>query len=228
MGKRILVVDGNKEFVKGLAYDLNQDGYNVFALYEGKNAVKELGNQYYNLVLLDLELPDLSGLELCQDIRKKYTVPIIILSEKSNLMDQIVAMESGADDYLVKPFNVQELRTRIKAIFRRIEYSDGSKLEENLEIGDFTINTIGRTIEINSHEINLTGKEFDLFYVLITNPGKVFTREDLLRMVWGEDYFGDGRTIDVHIRRIRKKLLEAIDEDRYIQTKWGVGYYFEP
>jgi len=228
MGKRVLVVDGDKDFVKGLAYHLNQVGYTIFALYEGRNAVKELGNQHYDLILLELDLPDVNGLDLCKEIRKEYTVPIIILSKKSALMDQIVSLESGADDYLVKPFNIEELKVRIKVIFRRIEYSDGSKLEENLEIGDFKINTIGRTIEIHNKEINLTGKEFDLFYVLITNPGKVFTREELLELVWGEDYFGDGRTIDVHIRRIRKKLLEVVDEDIYILTKWGVGYYFEP
>ncbi len=226
MTKRLLIVDGDRNFVKSVAYELNKEDYSIFALYEGKNTVRELGNQHYDLVVIDSSLPDGSGISLCKEIRKEYKMPIIIISEDSNIMSEIIALEAGADYYIVKPFKSEELKTKMKVIFRRMEYADGTKKDENLEIGDFKLNTIGRTVELHGYEISLTAKEFDLFYILITNPGQIFSREDLLKRVWGDDYFGDGRTIDVHIRRIRRKLLKVVDEDIYIETKWGEGYYF--
>ncbi len=226
--KNILVVDKDRQFVKGLAYDLSQEGYKISALYDEGMALQEIDRGLYDLILLDIDTPDKNGLDICQEIREESSVPLIILSKRDNIMDQILALEYGADDYLVKPFYSQELKTRIKALFRRINLSDKNLQDENLEIGDFKINTIGRTIQIKGEEINLTGKEFDLFYILITNAGQIFTREELLELIWGDDYFGDGRTIDVHIRRIRKKLNKVVDEDIYILTKWGEGYYFEP
>lgn len=228
MRKRILIVDGDRNFAKTLKYDLTESEYIIKKIFFGKECMAELRANDYDLVILDLELPDKSGLALCQSIRKESTIPIIVISAKDTDLDIILSLESGADDYLIKPFNILELKARIEAIFRRMGYSDNAAMEEEYHIGEFTINPIGRTIEIKGQEINLTGKEFDLFYILIKNAGQVFSREELLDIVWGEDHYGDGRTIDVHIRRIRRKLGRVTDESTYILTQWGVGYYFDP
>lgn len=226
MRTKILIIDNDKSFVKGLKYSLNQDEYIVEAVFYGKNISERINNGKYDLILLDLVLPDVNGLDLCQSIRKESNIPMIIITEKDEDINKILALEYGADDYLVKPFNIFELKARIKAILRRLNYSNGELNSSVMKIGELQINTVGRKINIQDREINLTGKEFDLFYVLISSPGKVFKREELLDLVWGYAYYGDLRTVDVHIRRIRKKLEEDPNNVEYILTKWGEGYYY--
>ena len=226
VGRNILIVDNDKSFVKGLKYSLEQDEYLVEYDYYGKNIIEKINKINYDLILLDLVLPDTNGMNLCKSIRKDSQVPIIIITEKDEDISKILALEYGADDYLIKPFNILELKARIKAIFRRINYRNTSLNNEVVKIGEFEINTLGRKINIKDREINLTGKEFDLFYVLVSNPGRVFKREELLELVWGYAYYGDLRTVDVHIRRIREKVEKDSSNVQYILTKWGVGYYF--
>lgn len=226
MGFKTLIIDGDKSFVNGLKYDLEQENHFIEAVEKGKGISELINKKDYDLILMDLELPDVSGLTICKDIRRESSVPIIILTKKCEDFNKILALEYGADDYLVKPFNILELKARIKAILRRVDYCQGEIDPHIIQISDFTINTLTRKISRESEDINLTGKEFDLFYALITNPGKIFTRERLLELVWGYAYFGDLRTVDVHIRRIREKIETDTKETKYIMTKWGEGYYF--
>lgn len=226
MEKRVLILDSDKSFVKGLRYSLEQDGYVIDAIYNGKDIVERINVNNYNLVLLDLILPDSNGLNICQAIRNASQVPIIVITEINEDINKILALEYGADDYIVKPFNILELKARIKAILRRVGYKLTELNSQVIKIKDFTINTVGRKVVIKDRNINLTGKEFDLFFVLISNPGKVFRREELLELVWGYAYYGDLRTVDVHIRRIREKIEKDSSDVQYIMTKWGVGYYF--
>ncbi|MCK9443922.1 MAG: response regulator transcription factor [Tissierellaceae bacterium] len=226
METKILIIDGDKAFVKGLKYSLEQDGYTIDAVYSGKEVVERITKYKYNLVMLDLLLPDYDGLNTCKEIRDVSQVPIVVITKKDEDINKILALEYGADDYMVKPFNILVLKAKIKAILRRENYKNVELNNQVLKMHDFTINTVGRKVTINNKNINLTGKEFDLFYVLISNPGKVFKREELLELVWGYAYFGDLRTVDVHIRRIREKLEKDSLDKQYIMTKWGVGYYF--
>lgn len=226
MEKKILIIDNDKSFVKGLKYSLEQDRYIVDVVHKGKEIINKISKKEYSLVLLDLILPDGTGLNVCKDIRRDSQVPIIIITEKDEDINKILALEYGADDYVVKPFNILELKARIKAIFRRINYKNTSFNNQVVKIDDFTINTIGRKVNIKGRDINLTGKEFDLFFVLISNAGRIFKREELLDLVWGYGYYGDYRTVDVHIRRIREKVEQDSSNNKYIMTKWGVGYYF--
>ena len=226
MGEKILIVDADKAFVKGLKYSLEQDNYETEIVTSGKNAVDKINKKSYEMVLLELEMPDMSGLTICQNIRNVSSVPIIFLTENDEDIKKILALEYGADDYLVKPFNILELKARIKAILRRVnKVIEGNK--HIIEINDFTINSLGRKITRLDKDINLTGKEFDLLYILASSPGKVFTREELLEKVWGYEYYGDLRTVDVHIRRIREKIEQDPKSSEYILTKWGVGNYFK-
>ena len=225
MHPKILVVDSDKSFVKGLKYNLEQDEYRIDIIHNGKEVLDRLNKYDYDLVLLDLILTDSNGLNLCQAIRSISQIPIIIITTKNEDISKILALEYGADDYIVKPFNILELKARIKAILRRVNYKSAETNNQVIKIQDFTINTVGRKVNIGDKNVNLTGKEFDLFLVLISNPGKIFTREELLELVWGYAYYGDLRTIDVHIRRIREKIEET-SVAQYIMTKWGEGYYF--
>ncbi len=226
MEKKVLILDNDKSFVKGLKYSLEQDGYSIDIMHHGKDAIERVSINDYSLVLLDLILPDSNGLNICQAIRNASQVPIIVITEKDEDINKILALEYGADDYVVKPFNILELKARIKAILRRVNYKSVELNNQVVKIQDFTINTVGRKVNIKDRNINLTGKEFDLFFVLISNPGKVFKREELLELVWGYAYYGDLRTVDVHIRRIREKIEKDSSDAEYIMTKWGVGYYF--
>lgn len=226
MGLKTLIIDSDKSFANGLKYDLEQDKYLIEIIGQGKGVIETIKKKEYDLILLDLELADINGLTICKEIRLQSSVPIIILTKKDEDFNKILALEYGADDYMVKPFNILELKARIKAILRRVNYSQGDVDPHIIEINDFIINTLTRKISRQSEDINLTGKEFDLFYALITNPGKIFTRERLLELVWGYAYFGDLRTVDVHIRRIREKIENDTKDAQYIMTKWGEGYYF--
>ena len=226
MGLKTLIIDNDKSFVSGLRYNLEQDDYLIDVVGYGKEVAELLVKKTFDLVLLDLELPDMSGLTLCKSIRKNSTVPIIVLTKKNEDMNKILALEYGADDFMAKPFNILELKARIKAILRRINYCQTDVDPHRVELNGFVINTLSRKISNEIGEINLTGKEFDLFYALITTPGKIFTREELLELVWGYAYYGDLRTVDVHIRRIREKIEADTKDAQYIMTKWGEGYYF--
>lgn len=226
MDTNILIVDDEELFVKGLKYSLEQDDYVIDTAYDGKEALKKAKKNIYDLIILDLMLPGIDGLEVCKKIRENSQVPIIMLTARGEDMTKILGLEYGADDYLTKPFNILELKARIKAILRRINTRPTKLSEQVIQIDDFTINTLGRKVTVRDKEVNLTAKEFDLLLLLASNPGKVFTREELLEIIWGYEYFGDLRTVDVHIRRLREKIERDSSQAEYILTKWGVGYYF--
>ena len=226
MATKILVVDDEKNIVKGIRFSLLQDGYDVDTAYDGEEAVGKIQGGNYDLILLDVMLPKLSGLEVLQQIREFTQVPVIMLTAKGEDMDKILGLDYGADDYITKPFNILEVKARIKAIIRRM--SVGRKDQEDqdsrtLESGDLHMDFENRRVSVSGKEINLTSKEFEL---LARHPGKVYSRSMLLETVWGKDYPGDVRTVDVHIRRLREKIEPNASEPLYVQTKWGVGYYF--
>ncbi|KPU27884.1 PhoP family transcriptional regulator [Caloranaerobacter sp. TR13] len=226
MGNHILIVDDEPLMVKGLKYSLEQDGYKIDTAYDGNEALRKALDSSYDLIILDLMLPGIDGLEVCQKIREKSQVPIIMLTAKGEDINKILGLEYGADDYLTKPFNILELKARIKAILRRVVARETKIGEQVIKVDNFTINTLGRKVTVRGKEINLTAKEFDLLLLLASNPGKVFSREELLEVIWGYEYFGDLRTVDVHIRRLREKIEKNSSQPEYILTKWGVGYYF--
>jgi len=224
---RVLVVDDEKLIVKGIRFSLEQDGMEVDCAYDGEEALQYARSNQYDIVLLDLMLPKLSGLEVCQQIREFSAVPIVMLTAKGEDMDKILGLEYGADDYITKPFNILEVKARIKAIMRRTIKKQDSKVRPSIvEEGDMKLDLEGKRVYIAGREINLTTKEFDVLELLVTNPNKVFSRESLLKIVWGSDYPGDVRTVDVHIRRLREKIEENPSEPKYVHTKWGIGYYY--
>ena len=227
MAQRVLVVDDEKLIVKGIRFSLEQDGMEVDCADDGEEALELARQNQYDMVLLDVMLPKMTGFEVCQQIREFSNVPIVMLTAKGEDMDKILGLEYGADDYITKPFNILEVKARIKAIMRRTNRKSAKKEESKMvERGDMRLDCEGRRVYIKDKEINLTAKEFELLELLIKNPGKVYGRENLLKLVWGSDYPGDVRTVDVHIRRLREKIEEVPGEPAYVRTKWGVGYYF--
>ena len=227
MANRILVVDDEKLIVKGIRFSLEKDGMEVDCAYDGEEALELAKQNEYDVVLLDLMLPVYDGYEVCQRIREFSDMPIIMLTAKGDDMDKILGLEYGADDYITKPFNILEVKARIKAILRR---SSKAAKEENasvLKAGELSMDRESRRVFIAEREVNLTAKEFDLLGLLLTNPGKVFSREKLLNVVWGYEYPGDVRTVDVHVRRLREKVEANPSDPRYVYTKWGVGYYYK-
>ena len=227
MANRVLVVDDEKLIVKGLRFSLEQDGMEVECAYDGESALQLAKENEYDIILLDVMLPGLSGFEVCQSIREFSDVPVIMLTAKGDDMDKILGLDYGADDYITKPFNVLEVKARIKAIIRRSAKKDTrSKDSRILERGELQLDLANRRIRIAGKETNLTGKEFEVLELLASNPGKVYGREELLHLVWGADYPGDVRTVDVHVRRLREKIEENPSEPHYVCTKWGIGYYF--
>lgn len=229
MSKKVLVVDDEKLIVKGIRFSLEQDGMEVRCAYDGEEALEIAKNEKFDIILLDVMLPGLSGFEVCQQIREFSDVPIVMLTAKGEDMDKILGLEYGADDYITKPFNILEVKARLKAIMRRTTSKETEKTADDMIIrrGDMTLDREGRRVYIEEKEVNLTAKEFDVLELLVLNPNKVYSREKLLTTVWGEDYPGDVRTVDVHIRRLREKIEKNPSEPRYVHTKWGVGYYFK-
>lgn len=228
MGKRVLVVDDEKLIVKGIRFSLEQDGMEVECAYDGEEALNMAREGAYDMILLDVMLPKLNGFEVCQQIREFSSVPVIMLTAKGDDMDKILGLEYGADDYITKPFNILEVKARIKAIMRRTGKKSEENVQENIiESGEMRLDCDGRRVYISGKEINLTAKEFDVLELLILNPNKVYSRESLLKIVWGADYPGDVRTVDVHIRRLREKIETNPSEPKFVHTKWGVGYYFK-
>lgn len=225
--KRALVVDDEKLIVKGIRFSLEQDEMQVDCAYDGEEALELAKANRYDIILLDIMLPKLTGFEVCQQIREFSNVPIIMLTAKDDDMDKILGLEYGADDYITKPFNILEVKARIKAIMRRVEPKKGqAEAHKELVSGEMRLDCEGRRAYIAGREIGLTAKEFEVLELLMTNPNKVYSREALLKIVWGLDYPGDVRTVDVHIRRLREKIESNPSEPQYVHTKWGVGYYF--
>ena len=225
--KKILVVDDEKSIVKGIKFSLEQDDMKVEVAYDGETALELAKANHYDMILLDIMLPGFSGLEVCQMIREFLDVPIIMLTAKGDDMDKILGLEYGADDYITKPFNILEVKARIKAIFRRnnrnVPEQENQKV---IETKGLKIDVDSRRVYIDDKEVNLTAKEFELVYLLVSNPNKVYSREQLLKTIWGPSYPGDARTVDVHVRRLREKIEATPADPKYIHTKWGVGYYF--
>ena len=225
MAKKVLVVDDEKLIVKGVRYSLEQDGMEVDCAYDGEEALQKIKDKEYDIILLDVMLPKLTGFEVCQQVREFSNVPIVMLTAKGEDMDKILGLEYGADDYITKPFNILEVKARLKAIMRRT--APKAKEEAKvIESKDMRLDCEGRRGYVAGKEINLTAKEFELLELLILNPNKVYSRENLLKLIWGLDYPGDVRTVDVHIRRLREKIEDNPSEPKYVHTKWGVGYYF--
>ncbi len=224
---RILVVDDEKLLVKGITFNLENEGYKVDVAYDGEEAVELARNEDFNLIIMDVMMPKLNGLEACMRIREFSKVPIILLTAKSEDTDKIIGFEYGADDYITKPFNILELKARVRALLRRSSMIEQAATANVLTSGHIKIDTERRTSFRESTEVELTAKEFDLIELLMKNPGKVYSRENLLSIIWGYDYQGDIRTVDVHIRRLREKLEIVPAEPEKIMTKWGVGYYFK-
>jgi len=228
MARKVLVVDDEKLIVKGIRFSLEQDGMEVDCAYDGEEALEMARKKEYDVVLLDVMLHKLSGFEVCQQIREFSSMPIIMLTAKGDDMDKILGLEYGADDYITKPFNILEVKARIKAIMRRSGRSSGSANEDKIiAFEDFRMDTENKRVFVHDKEVNLTVKEYDLLELMVLNPNKVYSRENLLNIVWGYDYPGDVRTVDVHIRRLREKIEKNPSEPKYIHTKWGVGYYFQ-
>ena len=223
---RILVVDDEKTLVKGMKFNLENEGYEVECAYDGAAALDRAREGRFDLIILDVMMPEMDGIEACMKIREFSNVPIIMLTAKSEDADKLMGFESGADDYLTKPFNILELKARVRALLRRaagVQRSQGSLLT----VGKITLNTEERAALRDGQTVDLTAKEYDLIELLMRNPRRVYSRENLMNVVWGYTYAGDYRTVDVHIRRLREKLEENPAEPDHIMTKWGVGYYFK-
>lgn len=227
MAKKVLVVDDEKLIVKGLRFSLEQDGMEVDCAYDGEEALEYARSKEYDMILLDVMLPKMDGFEVCQQIREFSNVPVVMLTAKGDDMDKILGLEYGADDYITKPFNILEIKARIKAIMRRTGRPEKGTQGQIVEASELRMDLESRRLFIAGKEINLTAKEFDLLELMALNPGKVYGRESLLNTVWGYEYPGDVRTVDVHIRRLREKIETNPSEPKYVHTKWGVGYYFQ-
>ena len=225
---KILIVDDEQTLVKGIKFNLENEGYDVDCCYDGETAVEMAKKNNYSLIILDLMMPGKDGLQACQEIRAFSTVPIIMLTARSERSDLLIGFESGADDYITKPFDILELKARVRALLRRSNLSSGSaeKQQSFLETGHIRLDEEARGAFKDGQEVVLTMKEFDLILFLMKHPGKVYSRDNLLNLVWGYDYLGDSRTVDVHIRRLREKLEQDPAAPELILTKWGVGYYF--
>ena len=228
MGAKILVVDDEELIVKGIKFNLTQDKMEVDCAYDGQQAIEMAKEKNYDCVLLDVMLPVFSGYEVCQRIREFSNMPIIMLTAKSEDSDKILGLEYGADDYITKPFNIMEVKARIKAVMRRNSLNENAAPKNNdiFVFGDLKLDHKNRMVNIAGKLINLTSKEFDILELLLTHPNTVYSREELLKLIWGEDFPGDVRTVDVHVRRLREKVETDPGEPKYVYTKWGAGYYF--
>ena len=224
---KILVVDDEKLLVKGIKFNLENEGYQVECAYDGAAAIELARSGGFDLIILDLMMPEVDGLEACMRIREFSNVPIIMLTARSEDTDKIIGFESGADDYITKPFNILELKARIRAMLRRAGSGAQGKPSTLITVGGITLDTEQRVAIRGGESVDLTAKEYDLIELLMKNPRRVYSRENLMNVVWGYSYAGDYRTVDVHIRRLREKLERNSAEPEYILTKWGVGYYFK-
>ena len=227
MAYRVLVVDDEKLIVKGIKLSLENDDMEVTCAYDGESAVALAREKEFDIILLDLMLPKLSGFDVCKQIREFSDTPIIMLTAKSDDMDKILGLEFGADDYVTKPFNILEVKARIKAIVRRNAKKKKAENDRRLKVGELLLDLDSHRVFVSGKEVNLTAKEYDLLELLLSNPGKVYNREQLLSIVWGFEYPGDVRTVDVHVRRLREKIEANPSDPKYVFTKWGVGYFYK-
>ena len=224
---KILVVDDEKVLVKGIKFNLENEGYQVEVGYDGEQAVELARNGGFDLIILDLMMPKIDGLQACMRIREFSNVPVIMLTARSDDTDKIIGFECGADDYITKPFNILELKAHIRAMLRRAGTAHQKDKTSRLQVGHIALDTDERSASKDGQAVDLTAKEFDLMELLMRNPGRVYSRENLLNIVWGYEYAGEYRTVDVHIRRLREKLELDPANPEYILTKWGVGYYLK-
>ena len=226
MAKRILLVDDEPLIVKGLKYTLEQEGFETDSASDGEEALAKFFAGNFDFILLDVMLPKMDGITVCQRIREHSNVPIIMLTAKGEHIDKILGLEYGADDYMTKPFNILEVKARIKSILRRAQPAGSNEDNKIIKVRDLAVNAVNRSVSLDGKDIRLTAKEFDLLTLFINNRGRVFSREEMLDAVWKNDYAGDERTVDVHIRRLREKVERNPTQPEFIFTKWGVGYYF--
>ena len=226
MARRILLVDDEPLILKGLKYTLEQEGYETDSAVDGEEALRMFFAAPYDLILLDVMLPQMDGITVCQRIREHSNVPIIMLTAKGEDMDKILGLEYGADDYMTKPFNILEVKARIKTILRRAGATTLQEDQKVIRVRDLEVNLVKRTVTLGGKDVKLTAKEFDLLQLFITNRGKPFSRQEMLEHVWKYNYTSDARTVDVHIRRLREKIEHDTSQPEFIFTKWGVGYYF--
>ena len=223
---KILIVDDEALLVKGIRFNLENDGYEVVTGSDGRQAVEKAREGGVDLIVLDLMMPNMDGMEACRQIRQFSSVPIIMLTAKADDMDKLMGFDCGADDYMTKPFNILELKARIRALLRRAAAAGTQTAPAQITIGPITIDSERRTARRSGESVELTAKEFEVAELLMKSPGRVFSRENLLDTIWGRDYQGDIRTVDVHMRRLREKLEADPAHPKYLMTKWGVGYYF--
>ena len=224
---KILVVDDEKLLVKGIKFNLEHEGYRVEEAYDGAAAVQMARSGEYDLLILDVMMPEIDGLEACMRIREFSDVPVIMLTAKSEDTDKLMGFDCGADDYMTKPFNILELKARVKALLKRTAAAPAREAQEEITIGGLTLDLREHVVRRGGKTVDLTAKEYDLLELLMKHPRRVYSREVLMNVVWGYEYQGDFRTVDVHVRRLREKIEENPAEPEYIQTKWGVGYYFK-
>lgn len=224
---KILVVDDEKLLVKGIKFNLEHEGYQVEEAYDGAAAVQMARSGEYDLLILDVMMPEIDGLEACMRIREFSDVPVIMLTAKSEDTDKLMGFDCGADDYMTKPFNILELKARVKALLKRTAAAPAREAQEEITIGGLTLDLREHVVRRGGKTVDLTAKEYDLLELLMKHPRRVYSREVLMNVVWGYEYQGDFRTVDVHVRRLREKIEENPAEPEYIQTKWGVGYYFK-
>ena len=223
---KILVVDDERVMVKGIKFNLENEGYQVEVGYDGEEAVEKARAGRFDLIILDVMMPKIDGLQACMKIREFSTVPVIMLTAKSEDTDKIIGFECGADDYITKPLNILELKARVRALLRRAgQAAQQVESASRLERGILAIDADRRAVWKDGQPVELTAKEFDLMELFMRNPGRVYSRENLLNLVWGYEYIGEFRTVDVHVRRLREKLEPDPANPEYILTKWGVGYY---
>ena len=226
---KVLVVDDEKSIVKGIMFGLGNEGVEPDCAYDGEEALEKIRNNKYDIILLDVMLPKLDGLNVCRKVREFSDVPIIMLTAKGDDADKIDGLTCGADDYVTKPFNIRELRARIDAVLRRTgnkKNGDDDEQNDTLMISDMRIDRVNKRLYIDNREVYITIKEFELLVLLAQNPGRVYSREKLLELIWGLDHPGGSRTVDVHVRRLREKIEQDPGEPKYVQTKWGMGYFF--
>lgn len=223
---KILIVDDEPILLKGLKFSLEQEGYLIDTAVDGEEALEKAMNNKYDILVLDVMLPKMDGIEVCRRIRESSMVPIIMLTAKGDDESKILGLEAGADDYMAKPFNILELKARIRAVLRRVKPKNMAS-SSIISFDKFSVNFFGRKVIFDDREVTLTAKEFDLLILLILNEGTVFSREELLEKIWGYEYFGDVRTVDVHVRRLREKVEADSSHPEFIMTKWGTGYYFK-
>lgn len=226
MNYRVLVIDEDETLTKYIKSNLEQDNYIVNIAYNGQQALKNIDESIYNLIIINTSLPRLDGLTVLRKVREKSHVPVILMSENCKDEDKIKGFELGADDYVIRPIKIQELRARIKALIRRTYEYDSSK-NDIINVRDIAIDITSRKVNVAGRYVELTSKEYDILFLLVTNPGKIYNRETLLEIIWGYDYYGDSRTVDVHVRRLREKIERDPANPQYIMTKWGVGYYYK-